>query len=137
MQSFFSASPRESHVMPSHNKFEYHRNALLQENCINVFSWAQYVVLYVRISIDGKCKYFMLPNLILFYKSPITTPFVFHLSSSILQQTYNKRKYFLNMYSACYFNEDLNLSTIICRHVMVPDCVKSLNLNGAFLLLLK
>lgn len=40
MQSFFCASPRERRVMPSHSKFEYNRNALLQENCINVFSWA-------------------------------------------------------------------------------------------------
>lgn len=40
------------------------------------------------------------------------------------------------MYSGYYFNEDLNLSTEICRHVTVPGYVKDLNLNGAFLLLL-
>lgn len=38
------------------------------------------------------------------------------------------------MYSAYYFNQDLNLSTEICRHVMVSGYVKALNLNGASLL---
>lgn len=58
--------------MPPHKKSEYHRNALLQENCIMSLAGLSMWIYMYRISIDGKYKYFMLLELILSDKSPIT-----------------------------------------------------------------